>query len=178
MTTQVATELIADASVTGAKLATGAAAANLGAGDVTSTMLAASAVTNAKIANAGVSAAKLDGAQTGTAPVYGARAWVKFTGNGTNGTNQTILASGNVASVYKNTTGDYTITFTTAMPDANYVAVCNAQYTSSGGHQAGDNVFLIMANQSQTASALRVNTQIGNTNSGSDVVAGMVVVYR
>jgi hypothetical protein len=54
------------------------------------------------------------------APVYGCRAWVNFNGTGAIGTNQTIRASGNVASVYKNGTGDYTITFETPMPDANY----------------------------------------------------------
>jgi hypothetical protein len=31
-----------------------------------------------------------------------------------------LKASGNVTSVLKNATGDYTITFTTALPDANY----------------------------------------------------------
>lgn len=67
-----------------------------------------------------IKAPDLDGAQTGTAPIYGCRAWVNFDGTGTTGTNMTILGSNNVASVYKNGTGDYTITFTTAMPDANY----------------------------------------------------------
>ena len=52
---------------------------------------------------------------TGSAPYFGARAWVSF-----NGSNGSINASGNVASVTRNGTGDYTITFTTAMPDANY----------------------------------------------------------
>ena len=54
------------------------------------------------------------------APTFGVRAWVNFDGSGTSGTNQTIRGSGNIASVYKNGTGDYTITFTSAMPDANY----------------------------------------------------------
>lgn len=65
------------------------------------------------------------------APVYGCRAWVNFNGGGTIGTNQTIRASGNVASVYKNGTGDYTITFTTPMPDANYSATVSYNYYSS-----------------------------------------------
>jgi len=52
---------------------------------------------------------------TGSAPYFGARAWVSF-----NGYNGTINASGNVTSVTRNGTGDYTINFTTAMPDANY----------------------------------------------------------
>lgn len=67
---------------------------------------------------------------SGSAPSYSARAWVNFNGTGTIGTNQTIRASGNVASVYKNAVGDYTITFTTAMADANY-AVTGTQNAST-----------------------------------------------
>jgi len=52
----------------------------------------------------------------GTAPVYAARAWVNFNGTGT----VAIRASGNVTSITDNGTGDYTVNFTTAMPDANY----------------------------------------------------------
>ena len=52
----------------------------------------------------------------GTAPVYAARAWVNFNGTGT----VAIRASGNVSSITDNGTGDYTVNFTTAMPDANY----------------------------------------------------------
>jgi hypothetical protein len=54
---------------------------------------------------------------TGTAPLYMCRAWVNFNGTTSPGT---IRASGNVSSVTKNGTGDYTANFTTAMPDANY----------------------------------------------------------
>ena len=63
---------------------------------------------------------KFDSGYGSAATAYGCRAWVNFDGTGTTGTNQTIRASGNVSSVYKNGSGDYTITFTTAMPDANY----------------------------------------------------------
>jgi hypothetical protein len=52
---------------------------------------------------------------SGSAPVYACRAWVNF-----NGTNGSIRASGNVSSVTRNGTGDYTVNFATAMPDANY----------------------------------------------------------
>jgi hypothetical protein len=66
---------------------------------------------------------------TGSAPYYGARAWVNFDGTGANGS-KTIRASANVSSVVKNSTGDYTINFTTAMPDANYCATGSAQQAS------------------------------------------------
>jgi hypothetical protein len=51
-----------------------------------------------------------------TAIAYGCRAWVNFNGTGT----VAIRASGNVTSITDNGTGDYTVNFTTAMPDANY----------------------------------------------------------
>jgi hypothetical protein len=51
-----------------------------------------------------------------SAVAYGCRAWVNFNGTGT----VAIRASGNVSSITDNGTGDYTVNFTTAMPDANY----------------------------------------------------------
>lgn len=45
------------------------------------------------------------------------RAWVNFDGTTTP---PTIRASFNVSSVVRNGTGDYTINFVTALPDANY----------------------------------------------------------
>ena len=53
---------------------------------------------------------------SGTAPIYPCRAWVNFNGTGT----VAIRASGNVSSITDNGTGDYTVNFTTAMPDANF----------------------------------------------------------
>jgi hypothetical protein len=38
-----------------------------------------------------------------------------------------IRASGNVSSITDNGTGDYTVNFTTAMPDANYSSVAGVQ---------------------------------------------------
>ena len=56
---------------------------------------------------------------SGSAPIYSCRAWCNFDGTGT----PAIRASGNVSSITDNGTGDYTVNFTTAMPDANYSAV-------------------------------------------------------
>jgi hypothetical protein len=54
------------------------------------------------------------------ATAYGCRAWVNFDGTAS------IRASANVSSITDNGTGDFTINFTTAMPDANYAVTCNA----------------------------------------------------
>lgn len=60
----------------------------------------------------------------GTPRYYAARAWVTF--DGSPGAT-TILSSVNVSSVVRNSTGDYTITFTSAMPNANYAVSATAQ---------------------------------------------------
>jgi hypothetical protein len=57
------------------------------------------------------------------------KAWVNFNGV----TTVTIRASFNIASVVRNGTGDYTITFTTAMPDANYVISGTASRAGTTG---------------------------------------------
>jgi hypothetical protein len=54
---------------------------------------------------------------------YKCRAWVNFNGTGT----VAIRAAGNVSSITDNGVGDYTVNFTTAMPDANYGMVGTAQ---------------------------------------------------
>jgi len=61
------------------------------------------------------------------AVAYGCRAWVNFNGTGT----VAIRASGNVSSITDNGTGDYTMNFTTAMPDANYSVTGNAESRSA-----------------------------------------------
>lgn len=85
------------------------------------------------IPDAGVTAAKLNSGQTGTAPVFGTRAWVLFDGTNTSGTNCTIIGSGNVTSVYKHANGDFTITFTTALPNENYAISGAAMDTAGSG---------------------------------------------
>lgn len=64
------------------------------------------------------------------ATAYGCRAWVNFNGTGT----VAIRASGNVSSITDNGTGDYTVNFTTAMPDANYSIISS----SEGGGSVGN----------------------------------------
>ena len=64
---------------------------------------------------------------SGSAPVYACRAWVNFDGTGT----VAIRASGNVTSITDNGTGNYTINFTTAMPDEDYAVVCGASSPTS-----------------------------------------------
>ncbi len=64
------------------------------------------------------------------AVAYGCRAWVNFNGTGT----VAIRASGNVSSITDNGTGNYTVNFTTAMPDLNYSSLV------TGSGQEGVNI--------------------------------------
>ena len=73
-----------------------------------------SPVENAKIDKSGVFYMNSGYGSAGAA--YGCRAWVNFNGTGT----VAIRGSGNVSSITDNGNGDYTLNFTTAMPDANY----------------------------------------------------------
>jgi hypothetical protein len=80
---------------------------------------------------------------------YGCRAWVNFNGTST----VSIRASGNVTSITDNGTGDYTVNFTTAMPDANYAWSGSATNAANSNIVMGQN-----APTAPTASALRINT--------------------
>ena len=77
---------------------------------------------------------------------YFCRAWVNFNGTGT----VAIRASGNVTSITDNGTGDYTINFTTAMPDANYSVV------TSGGNRSAGYAIGINTVTTPTASLVRI----------------------
>lgn len=66
---------------------------------------------------------------TALIPEFKCRAWARFNGTGT----PALIAGGNISSsITDNGTGDYTLTFSTAMPDANYVLVATARASGSG----------------------------------------------
>ena len=65
---------------------------------------------------------------SGSAPMYACRCWGNLNGTGT----IALRGSGNVASVTDNGTGNYTVTMTTAMPDANYCVLVSGNSGNSG----------------------------------------------
>ena len=82
----------------------------------------------------GISGAQLTGQQTGSAPIFGARAWVNFNCNANTSGNydvsngdKKINGQGNIINVKKYSTGYYTLSFITPMPDANYCVVGSAK---------------------------------------------------
>jgi len=84
-----------------------------------------------------------------------AKAWVNY-----NGSTQTILGSFNVSSVTYNSTANYTVNFTTAMPNATYCAVYG------GGINAYTAIFDYSAARTTTAlNLLIVDVAGGQFNS-------------
>lgn len=118
-----------------------------GNGTITGAATLATVVTNATLTTPTFNSAQF-ATVSGTAPIYGCRAWVNFNGTGT----VAIRASGNVSSITDNGTGDYTVNFTTAMPDANY-SVAGMGCRSSGGLHAS---LMFTPDVTPTASAVRV----------------------
>jgi len=104
-----------------------------------------------------------------SATAYGCRAWVNWNGTGT----VAIRASGNVTSITDNGTGDYTVNFTTAMPDANY----NITGTAGGG-VLNTNPRLIGPGQANpTASAVRV-VVVEDTGTQQDMAYCSISIFR
>ena len=87
-----------------------------------------------------------------------ALAWVNFNG-ATVGTNA-ARAAYNVTSVTKNGAGDYTINFTNAMTDANYVVLGNiaSNYTSSSTTVIVKSATQLGAPSNQTTTACQIIT--------------------
>ena len=106
------------------------------------------------------------------ATAYGCRAWVNFNGSGT----VAIRASGNVSSITDNGTGDYTVNFTTAMPDTNYCFTGAATYLT-GTSSTSMAVVSGRSGFSPTTSALRVITLFAN-GSPTDCDIVNVAVFR
>ena len=99
---------------------------------------------------------------------YGCRAWVNFNGTGT----VAIREDGNVTSITDNGTGDYTVNFTTAMPDVNYCV----SGSCLGGSTAGANYLIFGGKNANTSNTQTVNdVQITTAYVSSTV--GNAVLY-
>ena len=97
-------------------------------------------------------------------PMFACRAWVNF-----DGTDGSIRASGNVSSVVRNSTGDYTINFAVDMPDTNYAFWGNSVAST-------DQNYVLRGVVSKTVSALRL--LMGGTSAVADLAQASVAVFR
>lgn len=138
-----------------------------GSGTITGASTLATTVASPTLTTPNINSAQF-ATVSGTAPIYPCRAWVNFNGTGT----VAIRASGNVTSITDNGTGDYTVNFTTALPDANYCV----NVTARGQNDTDNNSTMGGSGVLTTASA-RVFTKNG-FNSTVDSSAINVSVFR
>ena len=111
------------------------------------------------------------------APVYACRAWVNFVGTSVTNPASTagINAQGNVVSLFDNGTGDYTVNFTNAMPDANYAI----SGSSGSGNTWGSYDFAQQGVGSNTAAgSCRFNTYVSQTAGKNDVTQACLIIHR
>lgn len=141
----------------------------LGTSDIASSAQAAAGTDNATV----ITPLRVRDAMnaSGSAPVYACRAWINFNGV----TTVTIRASGNVSSVVRNSAGNYTVNFATAMPDANYAVIGSARRASTNS----DLYFGLPQGGALTSSAVQVAAKVGSDNAtfaDADVVS--VAIFR
>jgi hypothetical protein len=106
------------------------------------------------------------------ATAYGCRAWVNFDGTGT----PSIRASGNVSSITDNNTGNYTVNFTTAMPDTNYAVIGSIQSISTSNR---NQVFAINAGSPFLTTSVNVaSVDAGANTSLEDTPTVCVSIFR
>ena len=113
-----------------------------------------------------------------TLPLFGCRAFVNFDGTtytSVSGVNHcTIRASGNVSMVVRTGQGTYTITFTIAMPDANYAASISGEVNNSNSDiRRNARVF------NYTAQSISCVTGFnGNSDSKEDYTHVTIAIFR
>lgn len=104
------------------------------------------------------------------------RAWVNFNGTGT----VAIRAAGNVTSITDNGTGEYTVNFTTAMPDANYSVFVTGMRNSTDASGSNPTTGCVAGNStyssSVTANGVRVKGKVAASD--EDPLALFVGVFR
>jgi hypothetical protein len=101
---------------------------------------------------------------------YGCRAWVNFNGTGT----VAIRGSGNVSSITDNGTGQYTVNFTTAMPDVNYSLHGTVQSND------GNATFIVcpISTQNHATGSTAFYTPNSSNNSAADCKSVWVAIFR
>jgi hypothetical protein len=99
---------------------------------------------------------------------YSCRAWVNFNGTGT----VAIRASGNVTDITDHSAGNYTVNFTTAMPDANYCVTGTASRATLTAPR-------IVAGSTTVPAAGSVRIQSGNDDgSAADCEFVNIAIFR
>ena len=98
-----------------------------------------------------------------------AKAWVNFDGTGT----VAIRSSFNVSSITDNGAGDYTVNFTTSMPNANYAFAGLVKLTSDGTNFR--NLYQSSSTAPATGSCRFVTSSPASGNGDVDIIA--IVIF-
>ncbi len=86
-----------------------------------------------------------------------AKAWVNFNGTGT----VAIRGSFNVSSITDNGTGDYTVNFTTAMPNANFSTVATAAGSETLSGTSGANIIAVAGTRTTSSYKILITSIAG-----------------
>ena len=116
-------------------------------------------LTNKTLTSPTLTTPNIDSAQvatvTGTAPIYMCRAWVNYNGQ----SSAAIRGSGNISSITINATSDWTLNFTTAMPDANYSIVGTTDFAAA----------FVVCTDSSSAAPAAGSCRVNCRNSGASL---------
>jgi hypothetical protein len=141
-------------SIAGSGTITGISVGGIPDGVVDTDVLAANAVTFGKIGT--------------TEQGQLCKAWVNFDGTGT----VAIRASYNVSSITDNGVGSYTVNFTTALADANYVCHVSAANATDAGNLNPP------AGVDRAASSVRIDVESSGGTTQVDVALIDVAIFR
>ena len=87
----------------------------------------------------------------------------------------TIRASGNVSSITDNGVGDYTVNFTTAMPDANYSGVATSRRSTAAPNYGNATLLPTSASAAQVCNGIE-DTFTGESPTDAEWMS--VVIFR
>lgn len=131
-----------------------------------STRSSATLAEQARITSAGLF--QFNSGYGSVATAYGCRAWVNFNGAST----VSIRASGNVSTITDNGVGNYTVNFSTSLPDASYVT-----NVTDGGVSIGNKGGAQVVSANQNVGNVQVSTYTSSTSSYDSTLVG-VSVFR
>ena len=146
-------------AINGSGTITGISVGGIPDGTVDTDVLAANAVTYAKIGT--------------TEQGQLCKAWVNFNGTGT----VAIRASYNVSSITDNGTGDYTVNFTTALPDTNYTFAGAIREDTTGNNNTNRCMGAHRSSGSIATGSIRVTTS-DFSYQPQDVETVSVIIFR
>jgi|DEB3_MinimDraft_2_1074329.scaffolds.fasta_scaffold22362_3 hypothetical protein len=105
---------------------------------------------------------------------WASKAWVNFVGS-----SASTSASGNISSVTRNGTGDWTVNFSAALVDSSYAFSGGVQYNNTGSRTFQNIVFLMWDGSGHVAStSIRFSTGVLSVSTTYDTAITTVTIVR